>query len=371
MLGDATIEFKTEAGCLHARATKDDRWYKVQGITRTLDAMTPQKCKGHHNMINMDLFTRVLQDLHRNPDSKLDWVVDYVKSLNVSERKASELRAGVLRLFASNKVPSLSACRRLWDKARMSTHIGVAVDADCKDVFNGKKNRYQVGPMSQLILAQLEALRLHPIRGGLRVACIPSPDQFSVATRQYTYHNRCTAGCKSVQKDWGFYTKIDMVAYDTVAKKMVLLELKTRHNDVLDRATIWRYNTQLWLTWLMFAITYPSIAERTTAYLVIVRPGTSVVHIRNCMKPTVSKTMRLKFPWLTCFCMQVLNCLTPTCMHMKFQDKKSDKDTIGTKVDPLDLCYRNIRFNDEKKRNRRLHDQAYTHHQPTPSPTDM
>lgn len=162
-----------------------------------------------------------------------------------------------------------------------------------------------------------------------------------------------------------------MVAYDTVAKKMVLLELKTRHNDVLDRATIWRYNTQLWLTWLMFAITYPSIAERTTAYLVIVRPGTSVVHIRNCMKPTVSKTMRLKFPWLTCFCMQVLNCLTPTCMHMKFQDKKSDKDTIGTKVDPLDLCYRNIRFNDEKKRNRRLHDQAYTHHQPTPSPTDM
>lgn len=140
MLGDATIEFKTEAGCLHARATKDDRWYKVQGITRTLDAMTPQKCKGHHNMINMDLFTRVLQDLHRNPDSKLDWVVDYVKSLNVSERKASELRAGVLRLFASNKVPSLSACRRLWDKARMSTHIGVAVDADCKDVFNGKKN---------------------------------------------------------------------------------------------------------------------------------------------------------------------------------------------------------------------------------------
>lgn len=372
MLGVATIEFKTEAGCHYAKATKDNWWYKVQGITRTLDAMTPQnRKKGHHNMINMDLFTRVLQDLQRNPESKLDWVVDYVKSLNGSDRKAWELRAGVVRLFLSNKVPSLSACRRLWDKARMSTHIGVAVDADCKDVFNGKKSRDQVGPVSQLILAQLEALHLRPICGGLRVACIPSPDQCSVATQQYTYHNRCTAGCKSIQKDWGFYTEIDMVAYDTASKKIVLLELKTRHNDMLDRATIWRYNTQLWLTWLMFSITYPSVAERTTACLVIVRPGTSVVHVRNCMKPTISKTMRLNFPWLTCFCTQVLNCLTPTCMHMKFQDKPCDKDTVGTKVDPLDLCYRNIRFNEEKKRRRRRRDQLFNRRQPTQSSTNV
>lgn len=215
MLGDAMIEFKTEAGCHYAKASKDNRWYKVQGITRTLDAMTPRnRKKGNHNMINMDLFTRVLQDLHRNPESKLEWLVNYAQSLNVSERKAVELRAGVVRLFASNKVPSVSACRRLWDKTRMSTQIGISVDADCKDVFNGKKRRDEVGPVSQLILAQLEALRLRPICGGLRVACIPSPDQCSIATRQYTYHNRCTLGCKSIEKDWGFYTEVDMVAYD-------------------------------------------------------------------------------------------------------------------------------------------------------------
>lgn len=321
-------------------------------------------------MINMDLYTRVLRDLQRNPRSTLSWVADYAKSLNASDRKASELRDAVLSLFTANKVPSLSACRRLWDKARMSTHIGVAVDADCKDVFNGKKNRDQAGPVSQLVLAQLEALRLRPLCGGLRVACIPSPDRYSIASAQQTYHNRCAAGCKSIHKDWGFYTEIDMVAYDAASKKIVLLELKTRHNDMLDRATIWRYNTQLWLTWLMFSITYPSVAERTSACLVIVRPGTNVVHVRNCMKPTISKAMRLHFPWLTCFCTQVLNCLTPMCMHMKFQDKQCAKDALGTKVDPLDLCYRNIRFNEEKKKRRRLRDQQLHGLQSTHSRAD-
>lgn len=122
------------------------------------------------------------------------------------------------------------------------------------------------------------------------------------------YHN-CCGGCKSIQRDWGFYTKIDIVAYDTDTNTVALLELKTSHSDVLDNTTLWRYNTQLWLMWVMFSITYPSVAEHSTAYLIIVRPVTNLVRIRNCMKPIVSKSMRCKFPWLTCFCKKILNCL--------------------------------------------------------------
>lgn len=142
-----------------------------------------------------------------------------------------------------------------------------------------------------------------------------------------------------------------MVAYDSVTDTIALIELKTRHNDVLDQASLWRYNTQLWLTWMMFSLTYPSEAERSAAYLVIIRPGTNQVTIRNCMKPTISRSMRDKFPWLTCFCPQVLNCLTPTCVNMRVESRlaATEKHT-HTWINPLDLCYRNMIFNEDKKR---------------------
>lgn len=356
-LGHPTIEFHSVDGVVRARSIKDHRWFKVQGITKTLNCMSPQTRTGHQNMINMDIFNRALQDLHKNPGSKLEWIVDYIQSLNVNKKKARSFQAAMLRLFESNKVPSLMASRRVWDKACMSTYIGTAVDSDCKDVYNGKKTREQVGPVARLVLAQLEALLLTPICGGLRVACVPSPDVCSINSDRYTYHNQCTEGCRGIRSNWGFFTEVDMIAYDPVTNRIVLLELKTRHNDVLDRAAIWRYNTQLWLTWLMFSITYPAFAERTSAYLVIVRPGTNVVHIRPCMKPSISKSMRLKFPWLTCFCTRVLNYMTPTCTHMKFQRGKQH-DVPLTNVIRSDLAYRNVLFNQEKaKMKRKQHQQ--------------
>lgn len=211
MLGDAAIEFKVIVGCLHAKSINDHRWYRVQGITRTLDSMKAQRKRGHHNMINMDLFARVMKDLHSNPESTLEWVVEYVKRLNVSEAKAQEIRKRMFRIFMCNKAPSLEACKRLWNQMRMSTSIGVAVDTECKNVFNGKMTKSEAGPVSQLILTQLEALCLNPICAGLKVAGIPTPDRRSGAKRRYTYHNRCTSGCKGIQTNWGFYTEVDLV----------------------------------------------------------------------------------------------------------------------------------------------------------------
>lgn len=356
-LKDPVITFRRWRNSkLQAKSVTDQRWFKVQGITKALDSL---KCinkrrSTSHNMISMDLYTRVIEDLSTNPESLLEWVPEYVRNLNAPESssKGVVMRDGLLQLIHA-KALSHQACRWLWDRNCLSTVIGTTVDMQCKDVFNGKKTESEVGPVSRLILTQLKALHLTPICAGLKVASVPTPDRFS-EPGAYTYHNRCTQGCKSISHGWGFFTEVDLVAHDTVKGNIALLELKTRSSDILDPHTLWRYNTQLWLTWVMFSLTYPSMAERSAAYLVIIRPGTNQVTIRSCLRPTISRSMRDKFPWLKCFCRQVLNCLTPMCVNMRvenrFRSASSFSHSFSSWIDPDDLCYRNELFNMEKRK---------------------
>lgn len=348
-LKDPVITFRRlrDTG-LQAKSTTDQRWFKVQGITKALDSLACKRRPVGHNMISMDLFAKVVEDLNANPESSLEWVPEYVRNLNAPESSSegAVLREALLELFRA-KALSPRACRRLWDRSRLSAAIGTAVDAQCKDVFNGKKTESEVGPVSRLILTQLKALRLTPICAGLKVAGVPTPDRFS-EPGAYRYHNGCTRGCRSISADGGFFTEVDLVAHDTVKGNVALLELKTRSSDILDRHTLWRYNTQLWLTWVMFSLTYPSMAERSAAYLVIIRPGTNQVTIRNCLRPTISRSMRDKFPWLNCFCRQVLECLAPMCVNMRVESRSGSAGSSW--IDPNDLCYRNELFNLEKRK---------------------
>ncbi|KAK2844050.1 hypothetical protein Q5P01_010709 [Channa striata] len=697
-LRSPVVEFRNSKARVCARSVADHRWYAVQGITKTLDSIACSRKRARaHNMICMDLFARILRDLNDNPGTSLRWLLEYVVNLNAPESKAADFRSALLRLL-KYKALSLKSVRRTWDANRLSPSIGIAVDAQCKDVFNGKKSADEVGPVSRVILTQLQALHLSPICAGLKVAGVPTPDRsgdggggggggrytyhngcvrgcrslrgrdafytevdlgccpalrsftktssaswrttgeprsdqkrnlgnavryvfetlcdtgekqreetptragssqkkkkkkrkrqrdpgsaaeegsaepgmrggsgadgaeamlgeprklvtFSMAcmakaymngavprasharflrlsrvgrhmflrvktavvhdervraervlfmalcgtdysmtavglgikrlltgavanrelfsswcaqlksslwappdgTREeareppdfhgmavalagftgippkirdkhwtgakcelmfrtlkyvcdlwalkkpqigpeygfsvhddgalhlspicaglkvagvptpdrsgdgggggscYKYHNGCIRGCCSLRRRDAFYTEVDLVAHDMMTNTVALLELKTRNNDVLDDATLWRYNTQLWLTWTMFSLTYPSTAERSSAYLVIIRPGTSTVTIRSCMRPTVSKTLRDKFPWLNCLCPQVLNCLTPACVNMRVGTRLNSGSAGGRRrkrsgVDPSDLCFRNMMFNQEKAR---------------------
>ena len=348
-LQSPAIDFRRKHGVMYAKSTADQRWYKVNGITKPLNRLKWNKKDSiGHNMINMDIYTRLVKDVNDNPDSSIEWVPDYLRNLNVPESKVSKFKEALLRLVKSKSL-TLSNSRLLWDNSRMSIGIGVAVDMECKDVFNGKKNVCDVGLVSRLILTQLKALRLTPICAGLKVAGVPRPDRFS-EPKSYTYHNRCTRGCKSLCDTWGLYTEVDLVAHDTVKDNVALLEVKTRNRDILDAVTLKRYNTQLWLTWVMFSLTYPSMAERSAAYLVIIRPGTNQVSIRSCSRPTISETIRKTFPLLTCFCSQVLNCLAPLCVNMRVETKlASSLESTISWLDPTDLCYRNTLFNQEKR----------------------
>ena len=364
-LNTPVIRFKAECNGQWAKVDRDSEWYRVQGVTKTLGKISGygKDKKNSTNMITMDLFRRVVADIHRKggvESVNLEWLVPYLTTLNVPGHDAVRFREALARKIAS---PGFGAetCRRLWDSLSLSITIGIAVDHQCKLAFNDPSvDNSRLGLVTQLVLAQLEALGLQRVCAGVKVANLPRPDQSSC--KPHAYHNGCKLGCRKLRADWGFYTEVDMVAYDPVTDKFVLLELKTRNSDVIDRRTLWRYNTQLWLTQMMFSLTYPSMAYNTTAYLVIVRPGTNHVEIKSCFRPTISRSMKTHFPWLMCLCPLVRDCLTPFCANMRVETtvvrntcrrRRLFSARRQEPVDVKDLCYRNLKFNEEKREIRR------------------
>lgn len=102
------------------KSTADHCRYKVQGITKTLDPIVCcRKRSSGHNMISIDLFTRVTKDLNDNPESSLEWVPEYIRNLNAPESKGVAFKEALLQLFKS-KALTPDTCRRLWDRSRMS-----------------------------------------------------------------------------------------------------------------------------------------------------------------------------------------------------------------------------------------------------------
>ncbi|KAK2813528.1 hypothetical protein Q5P01_000770 [Channa striata] len=153
-LRSPAVEFRNSKARVCARSVADHRWYAVQGITKTLDSIAGSRKRARaHNMICMDLFARILRDLNDNPGTSLRWLLEYVVNLNAPESKAADFRAALLRLL-KYKALSLKSVRRAWDANRLSPS---------KDVFNGKKSADEVGPVSRVILTQLQALHLSPI----------------------------------------------------------------------------------------------------------------------------------------------------------------------------------------------------------------
>lgn len=111
----------------------------------------------------MDIFTKIVKDLTTHPDSSLEWLPQYLLNLNVQQSKALMFKEALVQMH-SNKALTLQACRRLWDRNGFSASIGITVDAQCKDVFNGKRGVSEIGPVSRLVLATSSS----EIKSGLR-----------------------------------------------------------------------------------------------------------------------------------------------------------------------------------------------------------
>ena len=334
---------------LYARSIGDkeepnpNKWYKVRRITEGLTKKYKRKSK-HQNMISLNLFFSVINDLSTHPDSQLQWLPNHMENIfSINKEQAHIFQQEVLARWQASALTVISA-EQVWNKLDLSNDVDYSIHQDCKEVFNGKKTELQVCKVARLILTQLAALKVNRFEGGVKVASIPKPDireSNHLQNVARTYHNRCSKGCKGIQEDWCSSNEVDMVGYDTVTNKTVLFELKTMNSDLLDEETLACYNCQLWLTWMMFSLTYPSIAEDTLGYLVIVRPGASHITILNCYRPTITRALREKFPWINCFCPQVFQCLTPNCVNKRVM-RRGRKPKI---TDNRDLSYRNHLFN--------------------------
>ena len=334
---------------LHARSIGDrdeanpNGWYKAHRITEGVKKKLKRQPR-LKNMISLNVFYRVINDLGTRRDSRLLWLPGHMKSIfGVKAAHSRVLQGELLARWQTSALTPISA-EQVWNKLDLSTEVDNAVRRDCRDVFNGIKTERLVCNVAALILARLSALKVDRYEGGVRVASIPRPDQRkpnNVQNVRRTYHNRCSNGCKGIQEDWCSSAEVDMVGHDTVTNTTVLFELKTRDSDVLDDRTLARYNCQLWLTWMMFSLTYPSIAERTLGYLIIVRPGANHVTILNCYRPTITKALRERYPWITCFCPQVFRCLTPSCVNKRVMRR----GRRPSNTDHRDLSYRNYLIN--------------------------
>ena len=334
---------------LHARSIGDkdeanpNGWYKAHRIAEGVKKKHERKPR-LKNMISLNVFYHVINDLGTHRDSRLQWLPGHMKStFGVKAVHARMFQEELLALWQSSALTPIGA-EQVWNKLDLSAEVDNAVRRDCRDVFNGIKTERLVCNVAKLILTRLAALKVDRYEGGVRVAGIPRPDQrgpSNVQNVHRTYHNRCSNGCKGIQEDWCSSAEVDMVGHDTVTNTTVLFGLKTGDSDVLDDRTLARYNCQLWLTWMMFSLTYPSIAERTLGYLIIVRPGADHVTILNCYRPTITKALRERYPWITCFCPQVFRCLTPNCVNKRVVRRgRRPRNT-----DHRDLSYRNYWLN--------------------------
>ncbi|KAK7878272.1 hypothetical protein WMY93_031091 [Mugilogobius chulae] len=278
------IEFMSTQGQVCARSTADPRWYKVEDIMRRIALIPRGRPRVRYfDMISMDLYAMVLKNTQQGQDSLLQRFTEYLCNINVPCTLAKVVASQLAEMFRKPNVVTPRACMRLLDRSYLIDIIGNAVKMECSKVFNGEMTGDQVGPVSRAILSQLKALGLIPMGGRLKVAGIPRPD--FCRGPPYSYHNGCVQGCESLKGVHGSFTSVDLVARDTSKDQVVLLHIIVNNNFMLDNRALWRYHTQLWLTWLMFSLTYPSVAERSAAYLVMIRPGIDMIVVLSVWGP--------------------------------------------------------------------------------------
>lgn len=350
-LPTACVVFRVRAGIVNVRHVACTEEHVARGITTKIATLAMRRRAEYKvnlsvmymyrkliTMVNHGIQCTTRRSQTNSRKAILDWLASYLEALNVPKGKAEQFIGRIkCRICTAPRMLSFTACGKAWTGIMMSTSIGNTVDKECKDVFNGLVDVENTGPVTQMICTQLSALKQVFIAGGVKVAYVQRPDASAGGC-----HNGCSQGCAHLGPDMETScTEVDLVSYDRVRHMWVLLELKTMHCPYLDKATMWRYNLQLWLTWLMFSATYPSIAERTCAYLLVVRPGEPKVYMYRCTRPNMSTTLRRIFPWLSCMCKQVRDCAAPHSCRMRTQSIRASSRS----TDPMELSHRNRLFN--------------------------
>ena len=233
-------------------------------------------------------FTRFHKFLKTGPsDSE---ITEFVVSVGFSEKHTPF----VLKFCKSVKsVKNATSRKRVWDTMKVPQVLGTSVDAELKALFNGKRLD-DLSDIAKNVIRTLKALNIVRMGGGT-----------PVANTFHTRHTKCGT-CRRIGEDQGFFTEVDFWGYDERFNQVCVFEFKLLTTDMLTEDTYRRYNFQLWLTSVMFNMTYPQLAHRTKAYIIVYQVADSSLHIFPCAKPQIHEATKRFFPFLRCLCAPML-----------------------------------------------------------------
>nr|UNP64353.1 hypothetical protein [Salmonid herpesvirus 1] len=195
------------------------------------------------------------------------------------------------------------AAKTIWDTSGIHSIAGTRLDMIMKNIFLNNVDKVseterQLVGVKALCRTLTETCHLVPLTAGTRVT-------------HGQLHGHCDI-CNSAYEGQRFVTEMDLLAWDTMNKQCVVIELKTYKNALLPPSLLKKYTTQTWLTWLMFCCTYPSLAPYTRAILVVVYATTGLIQIFNVSSCIVNRRLKSYFPFLKHMCADYTKYLTPT-----------------------------------------------------------
>lgn len=220
-----------------------------KNIKNPKSRMTIYTCQKYNSRLSS------IMDASKNkPETFLVLSHALIKTIMPCTRKASD--AFSLELFHSKR-KTYNQVRTLWNKHRLQLQAGVELDADVKTAaFDVDSAKY---PYS---LNVLECLTL----SGFKVVAADVP---VTSHKGEGLNLHCLQCKKSCDPSLQMSTEVDLVCYHAATRKVVLVELKSSGNGRVCPKASKAYRVQGWLTWLMFANTYPKLAPYTDSCILL------------------------------------------------------------------------------------------------------
>lgn len=201
------------------------------------------------------------------------------------------------KLYGLKKVTA-RAFKDLWFSQEMSRYIGISLDVDVKKAAFQIENARHHSTLT--ILETLLASDLEIVATNTLVT--------SWKTGDSKHCNVCESPCTPSAQ---LATEIDLICFHKKSKRVVLVELKSTGHSTFSKDQSKVYRTQTWLTWLMFANTYPTLAPFTTSVILAYSLTTQTTIGYQVIPMLKNSTLCSKIPFLMNWCSDMVGIMCP------------------------------------------------------------
>ncbi|ABG25615.1 ORF118 [Ranid herpesvirus 2] len=227
---------------------------------------------------------------------KIDMSLRIIKKIQpCSDDVAKALSAEVAALPVINA----TTVKKIWQKHKMQLVAGILLDEDVK---RGTKDLNAVKYAHSLNV--LECLAT----AGYTVVAVDVP---VTSTKRPGAYQHCKQCKRKYDIATQLCTEIDLVCFHEKTKKVLLVELKGTGQAGLPRSTSNLYRQQSWLSWIMFANTYPTLAPYTESCILVYSFGERVIRGYRTIPMKLYKALYACFPFLRQWCEPMIGVMCP------------------------------------------------------------